>query len=68
MSIINAQIQAIDIPCKETKLLGFADDTSLFANSNLSLETVFKGIVWQNRPQLNKSINSNNSIGYPFKP
>ena len=37
----STQIQAIDIPCKETKLLGFADDTSIFVNSNLSIIAVF---------------------------
>ena len=37
----STQIQAIDIPCKETKLLGFADDTSIFVNSILSIISVF---------------------------
>ena len=37
----STQIQAIDIPCKETKLLGFADDTSIFVNSILSITSVF---------------------------
>ena len=35
------QIQTFNIPCRNIKMLGFADDTSLFVNSDLSLISIF---------------------------
>ena len=35
------QIKTFNVPCRAINMLGFADDTSFFVNSNLSLKTVF---------------------------
>ena len=35
-------IQPFQLPCRETKLLGYADDTTLFVNSDYSIEYIFK--------------------------
>ena len=36
------QIQSFNIPCKKIDLLGYADDTTLFVNSDLSLVYILK--------------------------
>ena len=35
------QIKAIELPCKETKLLGFADDTTIFVKTEASIIFLF---------------------------
>ena len=35
------RIQTFNLPCRDIKMLGFADDTSLFVNSDLSLIFIF---------------------------
>ena len=35
------QIKSFDLPCRQTKLLGFADDTSIFVNTEISIIYIF---------------------------
>ena len=35
------QIIPIKLPCRETKLLGFADDTTIFVKTELSITFIF---------------------------
>ena len=36
------QIQTFEIPCKQVKLLGFADDTTIFVKTELSIFYIFQ--------------------------
>lgn len=36
------QIQSFDLPCKQIKLLGFADDTTIFVKTELSISYIFQ--------------------------
>ena len=35
-------IQPFQLPCRESKLIGYADDTTLFVNNDFSIEYIFK--------------------------
>lgn len=43
------QIQPFTIPCKQTKLLGFADDTTIFVKTEQSFSYIFQILEYYER-------------------